>query len=539
MEKIPFKKISESDWKGWLRADIADFLPPLFFRDPVLAVQKAGGRVVKESRLRWAAVFNLPEEQRVFIKRDKTKGWAEALKYLLVPSKGRKEWFIAYQLRKRALPVPRPLGWMERAHRGFVTESYYFSEAIGPGTSLMDTLESSGEIPIEPLAKAVKGFHDAGLFHKDLHAGNFLWDGESFFLTDLHRAEIVRSLSLEQRLWSLSQIFHSLRFQERKSDLVRFLDVYFAADPLYPRVKETYIQKILSSMEDLRKRWWKSRTKRCLKKSTEFSVERMEEMTVYHRRDFPLDRIKEVVDRHEMIIRDRPSDLLKHAPESIVSLVNGEEGTICVKQFRHPRSAGRLKDLFRKSKGLKAWVAGNGLKVRDLPSLSVMACAEKKDAFGRKESYLLMEASEQGTEMDRFLLRGFEGFRRRRLFIKAFARWISGLHQRDLYHRDMKTCNIVVSEEEGGWKFRLLDLEDVRLDRKVGEKDLFDNLLQINTSVPRGITLTDRLRFYREYNRLRPVVRDEKDFLFKLVQKSRERGIVYVSPRGVVEEKWS
>jgi serine/threonine protein kinase len=102
-----------------------------------------------------------------------------------------------------------------------------------------------------------------------------------------------------------------------------------------------------------------------------------------------------------------------------------------------------------------------------------MACVEKKDAFGVKESYLLMEASEQGAEMDRYLLRGFEDFRKRRLFIQAFARWLSRLHEKDLYHRDMKTCNIVVSEDEEGWKFCLLDLEDVRLNRKVGEKDLF------------------------------------------------------------------
>ena len=110
--------------------------------------------------------------------------------------------------------------------------------------------------------------------------------------------------------------------------------------------------------------------------------------------------------------------------------------------------------------------------------------------------------------------------------------------EKNLYHRDMKTCNIVVSEEEGGWQFHLLDLEDVRLDHRVDEKDLFENLLQINTSIPRGITHTDRMRFYREYDRLHPVIQDQKGFLFKLIQKSRERGIVYVSPQGVVEEKW-
>ncbi len=539
MAKFSFKKISKSQLKGWLREDLIDSLPPLFFEDPVLSVEQAGGRVVKESSLRWAALFSLPDGKRVFVKRDKTKGWAEALKFLLLSSKGRKEWFIAYQLRKKGLPVPGPLGWMERKRRGLVKENYYLSEAIGSGTSLMDTFESKGEIPIEPLAKAVKGFHDAGLFHKDLHGGNFLWDGESVFLTDLHRAEILRSLSLDQRLWSLSQLFHSLRFHGKGDDLLGFLDVYFAADPLYVRRKENCIRKILSSMEDLRKRWWKSRTKRCLKESTEFSVKRAKGLTIYHRRDFPLGRIEEVVRRHETLVQEKPADLLKHAPESIVSLVQGGDGNICVKEFRYPRRIDRIKDLFRNSKGRMAWIAGNGLKIRGIPSLKVMASVKRKNGPGIRESFLLMEASEQGREMDRYLLKGFVNFQRRRLFVKTFARWLSCLHERDVYHRDMKTCNIVVSEEEEGWKFRLLDLEDVRLDHRVDERDLFNNLLQINTSIPRRIGRTDRLRFYREYDRIHPVVQDRKRFLLKLIQKSRERGIVYVSPQGVIEEKWN
>ncbi|RPJ09637.1 MAG: hypothetical protein EHM36_04135 [Deltaproteobacteria bacterium] len=275
-----------------------------------------------------------------------------------------------------------------------------------------------------------------------------------------------------------------------------------------------------------------------MRESSEFSVDREEGVTVYHRRDFSPGQIKEAVEKHEAIAQERPSDLLKHSPESIVSRVEAGGERICVKQFRCPEWTDRLKGLFRVSKGLRAWMAGNGLKVRAIPSLKVMACAERRKGFAVRESFLLMEASEEGAEMDRYLLKGFPDFERRRLFIKVFARWLSRLHQKGVYHRDMKTCNIVVSEGKEGWQFRLLDLEDVRLDHKVDENDLFDNLLQLNTSIPRSMTAADRLRFYREYSRLYPVVEDERGFLSKLIRKSRERGIVYVSPRGVVEEKW-
>jgi hypothetical protein len=214
--KPSFKKISKGEFKGWLRDDLIDSLPPLFFQDPVLAVQKLEGQVIKDSRLRWAALFCLPGGKRVFLKRDKTKGWAEAFKSLLLPSKGRKEWFIAYQLQKRNLPIPKPLGWMEKGHWGFVRESYYLSEAVGSGASLIDLRQVKIDVPFESLAKKVRKFHDAGLFHKDLHGGNFLWDGESFFLIDLHRAGILRSVSLKQRLWNLAHLFHPSLSMGRK-----------------------------------------------------------------------------------------------------------------------------------------------------------------------------------------------------------------------------------------------------------------------------------------------------------------------------------
>jgi predicted nucleotidyltransferase len=100
----------------------------------------------------------------------------------------------------------------------------------------------------------------------------------------------------------------------------------------------------------------------------------------------------------------------------------------------------------------------------------------------------------------------------------------------------MKTCNILVSENGETWNFHLLDLEDVRMDEKVNEKRLFKNFLQLNTSIPKTISRTDRLRFFKEYTRIYSIVKNEKAFIDRLVEKSRERGVVYVSAEGVIEE---
>ncbi|MDI7259843.1 MAG: lipopolysaccharide kinase InaA family protein [Thermodesulfobacteriota bacterium] len=538
MKTPTFKKISVGEIKGWLREDILDLLPAAFLEDPVTFVRGTGGGVIKESKLRWAAILTLSSGRKIFIKRDKTKGWLEIFKYFILPSKGRKEWFMAYQLQKRNLAVPKPYGWMERVHQGLVKESYYISEAIGEGVSLS---EESGILKEEgiltQLAKAVKKIHDSGLFHKDLHAGNFLWDGTSFFLTDLHRARTLKSLSLNQKLWNLSHLFHSLRsaWEERERSL--FIEKYFGEDSIPFRKKEKYLQKIDFWMGRLQKRHWKSRTKRCLKESTEFSV-KMERGTItYRRKDFPLDRLKKVVAIHLSCVKEKPSELAKQSPEVVVSILRDGGERISVKQFRYPRLWDHIKEHFRPSKGLKSWIGGNGLRARGISSIKPLAFMERKNWRGRLESFLVMEALEYGKELDRYLLNGFNNLKEKRLFIKTCAQWLSCLHKKDIYHQDMKSCNILVSKERGNWDFKLLDLEDVVLDAKVDEKKLFKNLLQLNTSIPRTFTRTDRLRFFQEYLRIHPIIKNERSFIYHLVKKSRERGVVYVSPHGVVKEE--
>ena len=276
-----------------------------------------------------------------------------------------------------------------------------------------------------------------------------------------------------------------------------------------------------------------------MKESTGFSLNREKGVTIYHRRDFPVDRSRKVVEDHLSLIKEKPSGLTKISPEVIVSLLNDGRERVGVKQFRYSHFLDIFKNSLQPSKGLKSWVAGNGMIARGIPSLNPLALLERRKWWGVNESFLIMETSEKGLEMDRYILGGFRDLKRKRLFTKRFAQWLSSLHQRNLYHRDMKTCNILVSENQETWDFFLLDLEDIRLDEKVDEKSLFKNLLQLNTSIPKTMTRTDRLRFLKEYLRQQPVIRDVKNLIVRLMKNSRERGIVYVSPQGVVVEKWS
>jgi tRNA A-37 threonylcarbamoyl transferase component Bud32 len=538
METTILKRVSKGEMRGWLREEILDSLPVDFFDDPIPSVQGMGRKVVKESAWRWAAIFCLPNGVRVFLKRDKAKGWAEYMKYLVLPSKGQKEFFIASRLERRGLKIPKPLGWMERLRRGLVRESYYLSEATGTGVSFIEEMAKAKEPrSIVELAITVRAFQDAGLFHQDLHGGNFLWDGESLFLTDLHRTKIMKSLSLNRRLWNLAHLFHSLRTMWGEREQLQFLDQYFGGISDGIEKREILFERIYPSMDRLLKRQWRSRTKRCLKESTEFTVEKARGARYFHRRDFSMDRLKRMLDEHRDLVRERSSCLVKNSPEVLVSILKDKGEQIGLKQFCYPHFWGWVKEYFRRPKGLKAWVAANGLRARGIPTLKPLALVERKGWIGLKESFLFMEASASDLEMDRYVLKGFEGLKRKRFFIRNFARWLEGLHRMSVYHKDMKTCNILVSEKGEEWDFHLLDFEDIRMDETVDRKKLFRNFLQLNTSTPRVMTKVDRFRFFREYLLLNPIVKDEKAFLRGLMDESRRRGLVYVSPQGVVTER--
>ena len=524
--------------RGWVKGEVLDHLPGNFFDDPISSIQEMGGEGIKESKWRRSAIFSLPDGRRVFFKRDRTKGWAESVKYFFLPSKGKKEFLIASRLETENLNIPKPLGWMEKIRRGWVRESYYLSEAIGVGVSFIDDHARAKELySIIQLAETVKKIQEAGLFHQDLHGGNFLWDNTSLFLTDLHHAKIVRPLSLNRRIWNLAHLFHSLRSTWGEGEQLQFMDQYFGEISEGSKKREILFQRIFPVMDRLQRRQWQSRSKRCMKESTEFSIHREKGVRYFHRRDFPMDRLKRAMGEHRGMVRERPSSLIKKSPEVVVSILNDNGEKICLKQFCYPHPWDRIKVHFRRSKGLKAWMAANSMRARGFPSLKPLALMERKSWLGLQESFLFMEVLEEDQEMDRYILEGFEDLNRKRLFIKAFAHWLDSLHRMSLYHKDMKTCNILVSQRGETWNFHLLDFEDILVEEKVNRKKLFRNLLQLNTSTPKVMTKADRLRFFKEYIRLNPIVKEQRVFLRELMYESRRRGLVYVSPQGVVMEE--
>jgi hypothetical protein len=109
-----------------------------------------------------------------------------------------------------------------------------------------------------------------------------------------------------------------------------------------------------------------------------------------------------------------------------------------------PRPLAWVKEHFRRSKGLKSWIGANSLLARGIPSETPLALVERWTWIGLRESFFLMEAG-RDREMDRYLSTELKDFDVKRRFIRSFGQWLVRT-QLDLFHKDMKTCNILVSE---------------------------------------------------------------------------------------------
>ncbi len=555
--EMPLVRLSARGYRGFVREDFRSVFTDDFLADIEAAVLRGGGWTIKNSRVRWAAVFPGPDAQALFIKKFKAKNWRKRAKYLLLPSRAKKEWHVSRAFQMKGVQIPAPIGVIERRQWGFLEESLYVSEAIEGAQSLMDYFkerlagaDSKGEEKrrvLSLLGNTVRRIHDGGLFHADLHAGNFLIRRSGagpLHLIDLHSARRRKTLSQRRRLWNIAQLFYSLHPFLDQEDKEIFLAAYGGAGmppPVLMRVERLAVR--------IKRRHQRSREKRCLRESTLFTLHRWSGYRVYRRRDVSEETLMDMIKAHREIAKNLPSLLLKNSPKTVVSMVEiaPEAGLrACVKQYRYATVWRQIKNCFRYSKGKISWMAANELFRQGLSDLKPLAYVEKGRGGLLEESFFLMESPGDYLEMDRYLIKSFGNgqlrdlITKKRAFIQQFAQCIGRLHRSEIFHGDLKTCNILARERTGAWDFSFIDLDAVQLGTEVNSRKVLKNLIQINCSIPGFLSYADRIRFLKWYLQIHPIPMPKRDLIKAVSEESRKRGVLYVSPEGdVTEEVWA
>ncbi len=518
----------------------AQWLPPALLDNPErFLLNNPPQKQLKDSPVRTVSIISGPRG-KLFLKRYKIRDFKERLKYLAVLSKARREWEMAHFALRKGIATPVPLAMAERRTGRFLRDAFLITQAIVPSSPFIELFPKGGNGDLlVRAARLIRGAHEVGFFHQDLHAGNILVGSakKQLYLIDLHRSRFVRNLSKRRRLWNLAQFFYSLKGSLSPEDKAAFLQQYDEEKDTFQEGFTEGLQKIDRLEERLYRRHMRSRTKRCLKDSGGFYVAKEDGWRIWARRGWKSQALLKLIKKHQNIVAKDTDGLIKNDRRSAISLFKYMKTRICVKEYRYQGGLGRIKDCFRRSKARRGWLMGNGLVVRGIGGIVPQALLERRRRGFPHDAFLIMETPPGYVELDRYMVETFGASpykgAKKRAFLAALAGFMAELYLLKIAHGDLKTCNIMVREEHDGWKFGVVDMDDIRLDKNIRTRRFVKELIQLHTSTPLFMGMDDRITFLSRYLRL--IGRNDiRDIMHKVINGSRGRQLVYVVPQGDV-----
>ena len=519
-------------------------------------------RIIRENNVRISMFVPQPETGEViFAKRYKCRGLKDIVKYFFVPSKALSEWKIMNAFLDRGIPVARPLAYGEKRKGGCLLDSYLFTEALATAVTLRDFYEQS-LIPngsphhdlnkstvIKKLADLVSSIHAEGFFYRDLHAGNVLVvesDDEtlSLYPVDFHKAWHLRRIPDFMRIRDLAQLKNSLAVSP--ADQLRFLKAYALDAPRsFTHLKQS-ARRIEKKAEQLWRVHLKSRTKRCLVNTTEFAVQKDLTQSMYFRKTYSEDLLADVLSNYSNPSSSVRCTVLKETPKEVVSFTTlnhrGEQRKVLIKEARFIGLWNRLRYCFFKTRAKRYWIAARGLKVRGVATPDAIACIENRSFGLPLQTILLMEFVDQAYELNDYVLKRFsttvspQDAHVKNRFIKVCALRLRDLHEKGIYHADLKSNNILVKENRSdSWEFYFIDLDSVAFCRKLSFKKRSNNLAQINASIADCMTVSDRLLFFKTYARGTLLLKESKRYFQRIMEIGRKKntqpyGITFPPP---------
>ena len=547
----------------WTVRDGYENIPDMFNPDDLLSDLNGQNRtLVKENRVR--SVISMPgsdiSENGIYIKYFKRGGCRDYIKHLFVPTKARTEWEVGNALLTKDIKTALPLAISEGKRRLLiVTETVTNSEELmefcqaNYEGSMSAEKESEKRILLDKLVVFIRDIHEKGFCHYDLHAGNILIKFEKeqnvseydLYLMDLHRVKIFKSVSSNKRMFNLAQIFNSLSSIMTNVDKLEFVRSY-GCNALGNITDESkLVRQIDEQSSVIRNIHYRSRLKRCLKESSVFSRKMIASTKMFFRKGYDIDSLYELIEKHNSVLAgNNDAVIMKRDSKTALTRHTFKDKTVqnvVVKQYRVGCPGCLVKNIFRGSAGRKAWVAGNGLRVYGLNTPLPLALCEEKRSGITTGSYLIMEEVKDSLEMDRYILKNFSNrkdLRKKSELIRAFAKILGEMHSHNIFHHDLKTCNIMVKEKGKSFDFTFLDFDKVSFNEDIAVSKRVKNLVQINLSTPRLFTVADRLRFLKEYLDLCGITNEKKNMMREVANLSKTEKILYVSSQGDVTEDW-
>jgi serine/threonine protein kinase len=192
----------------------------------------------------------------------------------------------------------------------------------------------------------------------------------------------------------------------------------------------------------------------------------------------------------------------------------------------------RLGSLFLPSAASRSWVGAGILKRAGFCTGQPIAAFEYRSWGMLTKSFYLSEEIPRAKTVDFYWreelvpIRSHDGFRRKREFLRRLAMLFKSLHERNIYHNDLKDANILVcrGNDNKQESFYLLDLEGIRIYRYLNRRRQIKNLVQLNRTMGKFLRRTEKLYWLKTYLSTVFFDRGEKRKWIRRVLEKSDRG---------------
>jgi tRNA A-37 threonylcarbamoyl transferase component Bud32 len=392
----------------------------------------------------------------------------------------RREWSLAPQLVARGVAiVPHCAHGQKWSWRGW-SETVLITEGL---EGFADLRTFQGVDPLRSqraLGEFVRQMHAAGVFHRDLHIGNLLYSpaANAFCLVDVANVVLKTSLTREERIQTLAKLNwrHPLN--------AAFYEGYnFDEAGLPATVAHQTETRFRTNLPTL--------VQRSLRSGLAFAPRRVGQLQWQIR--MPLTEAMERILRDPDGFLQSGARLLKDGRSSTVGCRDG----LVLKRSNPRKRRNLIIDLFRRSRGRRAFRLARHLELVRVTSPIALATADRRQLGLLRCSYLLMEEIPGATR-----LRAWMGDKRE--VIRRLAALIARLHEEGFANADLKESNFALDAKGNP---HLLDLDGLRYVKRLPDRRAVNNLARLTESILAEavegdtvrITRSDRVRFLQHY----------------------------------------